>query len=135
MKFVVDINIIFSGIYNLDSKAGKVLLLAAEDKIELLSPEFVKDELIEILGKKLKFSINEINEIISSLPIKWIEQELYEDEIKAAQNLIAHKKDAPVLACALSFGIDIISGDRHFTKIKTKKIKVWKLKKVVERMK
>ncbi len=135
MKFIIDTNIIFSGIYNLDSNAGKVLFLATEEKIELLAPEFVKEELIGILGKKLRFSKGEINEIISSLPIKWIEQEIYEDEMKPAENLIVHKKDAPVLACALSMGIDIISGDKHFYKIKTKKIKVWKLKKVVERMK
>lgn len=135
MKFVIDTNIIFSGIYNLKSNAGLVLLLATEDKIDLLSSDFVKNELKRILKEKLLFSKNEIDEIITSLPITWIEDDIYKEQIKSAEKLISHKKDIPILACALTLGIDIISGDKHFEKIKTKKIKVWKLKKAVERIK
>jgi predicted nucleic acid-binding protein len=45
MKFVLDTNIIFSGVYNLDSNAGRILLLATEGKIEIISPEYVKNEM------------------------------------------------------------------------------------------
>jgi len=135
MKFILDTNIIFSGIYDLDSNAGKILLLAAEGRIDLISPEYVKNELGRILEKKLKFQEDEIEEIISSLPIEWIEEELYNEKLKQAANLIAHEKDVPILACALSLNTDIISGDKHFHKMKTKKIKVWKLKKAIEEFK
>jgi predicted nucleic acid-binding protein len=135
MRFVLDTNIIFSGIYNLDSNAGKVLLLAAEGKAELLSPEHVKDELMVILIKKLRFSEPEVEEIISFLPIKWIEKELYTDTEAKASSMISHRRDVPVLACALSLGVDIISGDKHFLRIKTREIKIWKLKKALEKIK
>lgn len=135
MKFIIDTNIIFSGIYNLESNAGMILLLATEGKIELLSPDFVKNELITILKDKLIFSENEIDEIISSLPIIWIENDIYKEHIKSAGKLISHKKDIPILACALALEIDIISGDKHFQKVKTKMIKIWKLKKAIEKIK
>ena len=135
MRFVLDTNIIFSGIYNLDSNAGRILLLAAEGKVELFSPEYVRIELTVILKKKLGFSEPEVEEIISFLPVKWIEEELYSESKAKASSLISHEKDIPVLACALSLGVDIISGDEHFQKIKTRKIKIWKLKKALEKLK
>ncbi len=135
MKFVLDTNIIFSGVYNLDSNAGRILLLAAEGKIEIISPEHVKNELIGILERKLKFSTNEIDELISSFTIRWIEEEIYQEKMEQASKMISHKRDVPILACSLSLGVDIISGDKHFQKIKTKKIKVWKLKKAVDKFK
>ena len=132
MRFLLDTNIIFSGVYNLDSNAGKLLLLAAEGRIELISLEYVKNELIRILDKRLRFKENEIEEIILSLPIEWIEEEIYSENVVEASKLISHERDIPILACALSLNSDIVSGDKHFHKIKTKKIKVWKLKKAVE---
>ncbi len=135
MKFVLDTNILFSGVYDLDSNAGRILLLATEGKIEIISPEYVKNELIRILERKLKFSMNEIDELISSFTIIWIEEEIYKEKMEQASKMISHKRDVPILACALSLGVDIISGDKHFQKIKTKKIKLWKLKKAVDKFK
>ena len=135
MRFVLDTNVIFSGIYDMDSNAGKILFLATQGKVKLFSPEYVRSELAVILGKKLRFSKSEIEDIISSLPVKWIESELYSELEDKASSLISHKRDIPVLACALSLGVDIISGDKHFQKVKTRKIKIWKLKKAVEKFK
>lgn len=135
MRFVIDTNIIFSGVYNLDSNAGKILFLAIEKDIELVAPVYVKEEIIRNLRNKLKFSVDEINEIISALPIIWIEEAIYEDHLIQAQKLISHKKDIPILACALSMGLDMISGDKHFQKIKTDKIRIWKLKKALIELK
>jgi len=132
MKFVLDTNIIFSGIYDLDSNAGKILFLATEEKLELFSPQQVKDELSIILGKKLKFLKNETEEMISSLPIQWIEKEIFEENLEMADKFIRHKKDVPILACALSLGVDIITGDKHFRDVKTKGIKIWKLKEALD---
>ncbi len=132
MKFIVDTNIIFSGIYDLESNAGKFLLLASEEKIELFSPEHVKQELIQILKNKLKFTEQEVSDIILALPIKWIEPEIFEDEMARAKESISHEDDVPVLACALALRIDILSGDKHFKDSKINDIKVWKLRKAVE---
>ena len=70
MKFILDTNIIFLGVYDLNSNAGKILLMTAERCIDLISPEYVKNELVRILEKKLRFKEDEIEEIISSLPIE-----------------------------------------------------------------
>ena len=131
MRFVLDTNIIFSGIYQLDSNAGRLLLLAAEGKIELLAPDHVKIELARILDLKLSFSKDEVDDIINSLPINWIEEDIYVEKMEEASGLIAHDNDVPVLACALALNAGIISGDKHFQRVRTKKIKVWKLKKAV----
>ncbi len=131
MRFIIDTNIIFSGIYNLDSNAGKFLMLAIEEEVELIAPEYVQIELMRILKSKLKFNKDEIFEIISALPIEWIEEELYSNQIKQANKLISDEKDVPILACALALGMDIITGDKHIHQMKTKKVKVWELKKAL----
>jgi len=51
VRVVIDTNVIFSALYNLKSNAGRLLLLAIEDKIELLSPNYVKEELTDVSGK------------------------------------------------------------------------------------
>ena len=81
------------------------------------TPEHVKEELIQVLQKKLKFTVIEVFDIILALPIKWIEAEIFEDEVELAAGLISHKKDIPILACALALGIDVLSGDKHFQNI------------------
>jgi len=132
MRYILDTNIIFSGIYNIDSNAGKILLLGIEEKIEILSPYHVKMELEKNLLEKLQFSDSEMDEIISSLFINWIEDEIYRDYLETASKMISDEKDVPVLACALALECDIISGDKHFHDVVTDKIKIWRLKQAIE---
>lgn len=126
MKLVIDTNIIFSALYNPDSKAGEIILFAIEGKIELYAPESVKSELTRILEKKLDYEKEEIEETITSLPITWIEKEIYE-EYKEEFDL-RDENDRSVAACSLILNCALLTGDKDFNNLK--KIKVVSLKYV-----
>ena len=106
--------------------------MGIEEKIEILSPYYVKKELEMILRKKLQFTESEIDEIISSLFINWIEDEIYQDYLDKASKMISDPDDIPILACALALECDIISGDEHFHDVLTDKIKIWRLKQAID---
>ena len=127
MKFVIDTNIIFSALYNPHSKAGEIILFAIEGKIELYAPESVKSELTKILEKKLDYEKEEIEETITSLPITWIEKEIYE-EYKEEFDL-RDENDRSVAACCLILNCALLTGDKDFDNVK--KIKVMSLRDVV----
>jgi len=127
MKFVIDTNIIFSALYNPHSKAGEIILFAIEGKIELYAPESVKSELTKILEKKLDYEKEEIEETITSLPITWIEKEIYE-EYKEEFDL-RDENDRSVAACCLILNCALLTGDKDFDNVK--KIKVMNLRDVV----
>jgi len=126
MKLVIDTNIIFSALYNPDSKAGGIILFAIEGKIELYAPESVKSELTKILEKKLDYEKEEIEETITSLPITWIEKEIYE-EYKEEFDL-RDDNDRSVAACCLILNCALLTGDKDFDNVK--KIKVMSLRNV-----
>jgi predicted nucleic acid-binding protein len=42
--------------------------------------------------------------------------------------LIKDKNDVPILACAMASGYPIVTGDKHFFKMKKSNIKVLRLK-------
>ena len=126
MKFVIDTNIIFSALYNPHSKAGEIILFAIEGKIELYAPESVKSELTKILEKKLDYEKEEIEETITSLPITWIEKEIYE-EYKEEFDL-RDENDRSVAACCLILNCALLTGDKDFDNVK--KIKVMSLRNV-----
>jgi len=126
MKLVIDTNIIFSALYNPHSKAGEIILFAIEGKIELYAPESVKSELTKILEKKLDYEKEEIEETITSLPITWIEKEIYE-EYKEEFDL-RDDNDRSVAACCLILNCALLTGDKDFDNVK--KIKVMSLRNV-----
>jgi predicted nucleic acid-binding protein len=132
MKCVVDTNILFSAVYNLESNAGRLLFLAVEEKVELFAPEYVKSELVEKLEKKLCFSVDEVYTVITSLPVKWIEDEIFQHMLKKAKIMIPDEKDVPILACALALDMGIITGDRDFHQMKDKDVEVWRLRDMIE---
>ena len=126
MKLVIDTNIIFSALYNPHSKAGEIILFAIEGKIELYAPESVKSELTKILEKKLDYEKEEIEETITSLPITWVEKEIYE-EYKEEFDL-RDENDRSVAACCLILNCALLTGDKDFDNIK--EIKVMSLRNV-----
>ena len=132
MRYIVDTNVIFSAIYKLESNAGKLLFMAIEGKVELYAPEYVKRELTGKLQIKLRFSDEEVHTIVTALPIKWIEDEIYRHMIEKANSMISDKKDVPILACALATGMDIITGDKDFHRLKYGQVAIWKLRDAVE---
>jgi putative PIN family toxin of toxin-antitoxin system len=133
VRAVIDTNVIFSALYNLKSNAGRLLLLAIEDKIELFSPNYVKEELSRILKQKLQYTQEQIEQTVLSLPIRWVEDEIYAEFLEDARMAIDHVKDVPVLACAMALHCDIISGDKHFHPLKVDIVKSWRLKSVIDK--
>jgi len=131
LRVVVDTNIIFSGLYDLNSGAGKLLIFAVEDKVELIASEYTKNEIERNLKEKLDYSKGEFRETIKALPIKWIDDGAYSKEMEKAEKLISHKKDPPILALALHTNSNIVSGDRHFHQVNYKGLKCWKLKELI----
>lgn len=132
MKIIIDTNILFSALYNLNSNAGDLFVLAAYNKIELYAPEFTKEELIRIVKDKLHYSDKEISYSIAALPVTWIEQEIYSLNLERAKEYIDHIADIPVVACSLTLNFDIVSGDTHFHPLKKEGPKVWKLKELLD---
>ena len=77
-KFVIDTNVIFMALYDINSKAGRVIRAAIENKIRLYAPDSVKEEIFRVLKREMLFDEKNIADIISSLPISWIDKKIYE---------------------------------------------------------
>ena len=125
MRVVIDTNVLFSGFYDTASPPGRILRAAAAGTIHLCAPDSVKAELTRALGRKLGYSDLEINSAIDGLHVEWINEALYRASMDVAKSAIRDPDDAPVLACALSIGCDIISGDKDLHAVKIKGIRVW----------
>ena len=74
IKIVIDTNVIFMAVYDINSKAGKIVSAALENKIMLFSTDTVKEEITRVLKRELNFSDAEINTLIASLPITWLDK-------------------------------------------------------------
>ena len=111
-KVVIDTNVLFMAFYNENSKAGKIIKFANQNKIKLYSPDSVKEELIRVLEREMDFSKEQINLMIESLPIIWIEKEFYEKFL--SQTKVKHKPDKPIEALALLLNCEILSADEDF---------------------
>ncbi|MHA1299619.1 MAG: putative toxin-antitoxin system toxin component, PIN family [Candidatus Helarchaeota archaeon] len=131
-KFIIDTNIIFSALYNPVSNAGLLIDLALEEKIELYAPQEVRTELLKNLKEKLELNEHEIKTILYALPVKWLDNKLYENFIKKAEKNIS-KKDAPFLAAHYLTKFPIITGDKEFFKLKNIKIK--SLREIIDKLK
>lgn len=118
IKIVIDTNILVMGTYNKESKSGKILQLAAEEKIILYSPISVKTEFEKALRERFELEENKINIVVGSLPVTWIEKELYEPFLEKTK--VKHKADKPIEAVALLLNCGILSADEHFKSIKQK---------------
>lgn len=94
------------------------MLAGIEKKIDLFAPEYVKDELKRILTDKLDYSMRETNETIKSLPIKWVDKEIYKDAERYVERCLKDEKDIPILACALALDADVVSGDKTYSQLK-----------------
>lgn len=111
-RFVVDTNVIFMALYDENSKAGKIIEFANKNKIQLFSPESVKEELFRVLKREMDFSEDKINLILDSLPITWIKKEFYEGFLERTS--VKHEADKPIEAVALLLDCGILSADKHF---------------------
>lgn len=113
-KVIIDTNVIFMALYNPESKAGKIIQIALKDKIKLFSTDSVKEELRRVLKKEINLKDNEIEQIISSLPISWVDKEIYINQLKNTK--VKHKSDKPIEALAIILNCGILSADKDFKK-------------------
>ena len=125
MRVVIDTNVVVSAIYDPDSWPGRVLDAGISGRIRLCAPESVREELRRVLGVVLSFSSGEIEETLGMLPIEWIEEGLFADELPRAKRKVRGASDAPVLACALALACDLVSGDRDLQVVRVRGIRVW----------
>ncbi len=128
---MVDTNIIFSALYDMRSKAGRLLFLAIEGRIDLIASDYIREELERNLKDKLGYTDEEFEETVKALPIRWIDDERYTKEMDRAAKLIAHRRDVPVLALALHTKCGVVTGDEHFLKVKYRGFKLWKLTELI----
>lgn len=132
LSIVMDTNIYLQALSNPESRQMAVLSRAIEGKILLFSPDTVKEELERNL---LKFNLtgDRIEKIMDSLPVEWIEFELYMHFLKEAGKLIAHKADIPVVATTLFLNTGILSMDKDFNRRDLKqRIKIWDLDELMK---
>ncbi|MFA5772326.1 MAG: PIN domain-containing protein [Thermoplasmata archaeon] len=134
MNIVVDTNILFSALYDPDSNAGLLIMAAIDGVIDLYAPDTVKEEITRTVKNKLSYTEEEAEELITSLPVKWIESEAYASSMPYAKTQLSHENDVPILACALMLGYDIVSGDKHLLNIKPEIVKVWALCELVKKL-
>ncbi len=111
IKIVIDTNIIFMAWYNPLGKCAEVLRKAKEGRLELFSPDSVKEEITRIF-RKHNLTDKEIDEFINEIPVTWINKEIYMKVIK--QTKIKHKADKPVEAVSLILNCKVLSADKHF---------------------
>ncbi len=134
MKLIVDTNRVIAALVK--NNLSRIIILFSD--IELVSPEFVLDEIIkykEEIISKAGIDDEEFNSIFSILfkSIKLISQPEYSNSIAEASELISDidKKDVPFIALALAIENDgIWSDDKHLEK--QSKIKIWKTMEILD---
>jgi|TARA_B100001971_G_C18069644_1_gene472386 predicted nucleic acid-binding protein len=112
IKIVADTNFLFMSIYDEYGKAGKIVKAAVDRKIILFAPISVRKELIVVLKRKYNWNDNEIESEMESLPVKWIDEELYNSLLSLTT--VKHKPDKPVEAVAILLNCKILSADTDF---------------------
>ena len=128
MKLVVDTNILFSALYDMDSSAGKLLFLSIDGGARLVSTEHIKDELRRILVSKLGYSKDEVVGLIAALAVEWMERGIYDGELREASKVLDDPADASLLACAAFLGADVVTGDKEVLAARFRKVRVRRLK-------
>ncbi len=126
MRIVIDTNVIVSGLYDPDSPPGRVLRAGALGRLELCAPESVRAELERVLVEVLEFPSEDVEAIVLRLAIEWLEEAIYRDSLAEARKALRDPTDAPVLACALALGVDIVSGDKDLHAANQRRIRVWR---------
>ena len=132
MKYVVDANVLFSALYDMDSNAGRLLLMAIEGNVELVSTEHVQSEMRDILASKLGYSREEVEEALRALPVEWMERGIYEDVLPESLRVLSDEADASLLACALTLDCEVVTGDKEVLSNKFRGVKVRKLRSVIQ---
>lgn len=113
-KVMVDSNVLFSGLL-FKGKPNKILKLVEKHKIKIIIPQDELDELYRVFQRKVSYKVYVLDLFIKMIKPKIVSYREYSKFIPEASKLIKDKKDAPILACALSIKPDyFITGDKDF---------------------
>ena len=134
LRVAIDTNIIFMFLYRLDSKAGLIIKAAAEDKIELVSTDSVKEEIKKLVKRELNYTDFEVEEMVENLPITWYNREIYMSFLDKSR-IMPHKPDRPLVALALLLNCGILSANYNDFKHVKKSVKVWDVNELLEEIK
>ena len=123
MKFIVDANIVFSGILNTDGKIGDLLVNSGK-YFRFIAPDFLRAEIRKHHGRLVKISGMSIDEVMEAeyqicKDIAFIsEEQISISNWKSAEKLVADidPKDAIYIALAKQFKCKIWSGDMKLMK-------------------
>lgn len=110
---VVDVNIIMASLIRQSVTAE----LLVRDDLELFSPDYALDEIIQhrdVILEKTSRSREEFTIFIDILKrrIKWIPQKNWEQFIPVAREICPDMKDIPFFALALALSIPLWSNDK-----------------------
>lgn len=119
MRIMLDSNVIIS-IIVFNSKNLKKMLEIIIDKYKLVLSSYVLDELKEVVKRKFKNKLSDLDEFLYNLPFEIY----YTPETIINKNLaeIRDIKDAPVLYSSIMSDVDIlITGDKDFDNLDIEK--------------
>ena len=119
MRIMLDSNVIIS-IIVFNSKNLKKMLEIIIDKYKLVLSSYVLDELKEVVKRKFKNKLFDLDEFLYNLPFEIY----YTPETIINKNLaeIRDIKDAPVLYSSIMSDVDIlITGDKDFDNLDIEK--------------
>ena len=115
LKILVDTNVLISALFYPNSKPARALYHVAENH-DLILSDYNISELRRIANIKFSGTKADIDLFLTELAFDLI------FAIEAPQKLITDPKDAPILNAAIISDVDIIiSGDKHFLSIKSKR--------------
>lgn len=112
-KAILDTNVIYSALYKPEGVCGRIILSGTSLLVKLYSIDFAKEELRINLELKMGLSKEQIDLIISALPLEWIPREVYSRLLGRAMGIVRNQQDSPFVAASMATGFPLVTGDRH----------------------
>jgi len=127
IPIVIDTNILFSALYNMNGIERKILnIIIKSQEIQLFAPDIFWEEIIRNLQSKLDYKAEDIDNLISKFDIIEVPFEKYKEKILEAKKLISHENDTPFIAVCLLINAPIWSGnENHFKNLLTVEKIIW----------
>jgi len=127
IPIVIDTNILFSALYNINGIERKILnIIIKSQEIQLFAPDIFWEEIIRNLQSKLDYKAEDIDNLISKFDIIEVPFEKYKEKILEAKKLISHENDTPFIAVCLLINAPIWSGnENHFKNLLTVEKIIW----------
>lgn len=126
MKILADTNVLISALLWPNSKPAVALLHAAQYH-ELVLCEHNLFEIREVINRKAPFALKDLEQFFIELTYILVVTPA------VSQKLISDPKDQPILDAAIEANVDIIiSGDKHFLKLKINKPLIMTAKNYLE---